>query len=321
MPPKIKGMPTKAPHSKRFTLMLSGEDAYDDAPPLEPILGLPHERFLLGDRVPIAPMLLLGQSDLSPDPQQIIACLQPVHLHATRDHLILMAQNQIDLTLEESRKLLDLALPYLEEDFDNSILFQGHYDWFIPAGPFASLASYSIDQAHGRNIDWWMPHDTLEVGLGKRWRKLQNEVQMLWHIDDVNAAREQKGLPSINSLWLSGIGKLSDVKTPSILNQALNLYGDHPLLAGLSKHLGIPHQETINYSQLVGGFAWLKQPGAVWPALSNALFNRELDEIELIDFPGGKIRHRLFKAKDLITPSWMFWKQSIPLSWEAIVKA
>ena len=321
MPPKIKGMSNQATHSKRFTLMLSGEDAYDTAPPLEPVLGLPHERFLLGDRVPMAPILLLGQSSLNPDPEQMIACLQPVHLHATRDHLILMAQNQIDLTPEESRKLLHVALPYLEEDFDNPILFQGYFDWFIPAGPFTSLASYSIDQARGRNIDWWMPHDTLEIGLGKRWRKLQNEIQMLWHIDDVNVAREQRGLPSINSIWLSGIGKLSDVKTPGTLNQALHLYGDHPLLAGLSKYLGTPHQETINYSQLASGFAWLQQPSAAWPTLSSALLNRELDEIELIDFPGGKIRHRLFKEKDLITPSWMFWKKSIPLSWEAIVKA
>lgn len=321
MPPKIKGMPLQTTPTKRFTLMLSGEDAYDEAPTLEPPAGLPHERFLLGDRVPIAPILLLGQSLLSIDSDLIIANLQPVHLHATRDHLILMHQNQIDLTMDESKELLKLALPYLEDDFQNPILFQGRFDWFIPAGPFASLASHSIDQAHGRNIDWWMPHDTSVAGLAKRWRKLQNEIQMLWHIDEVNTRREQKGLPSINSLWLSGIGKLSDVQTPKSINQALYLYGDHPLLAGLSKHLGIPHQKTMNYSQLANSFAWLQQPKLAWPDFSSALLNKEIDEIELIDFPSGKMRQRILTAKDIITSSWMFWKKPEPLSWEVISKA
>ena len=164
MPPKIRGMTANltSPVStlRRFTLMLSGEDAIDtgldqNVPPN----GLPQERFLLGDRLPIAPVLLLGQSDLSVDPNEIIACLQPVHFHATRDHLILMAQSQIDLTKNESTNLLQVALPFIEEDFGVKVLFQGSRDWFIPAGPFASLATHSIDQAHGRNIDWLVPDD------------------------------------------------------------------------------------------------------------------------------------------------------------------
>ena len=89
MPPKIRGMTANLTSSastlRRFTLMLSGEDAIDtgldrNVPPN----GLPQERFLLGDRLPIAPVLLLGQSDLSVDPNEIIACLQPVHFHANK---------------------------------------------------------------------------------------------------------------------------------------------------------------------------------------------------------------------------------------------
>ena len=83
----------------RFTLMLSGEDALDMLETKDsPQKGLPHERFLLGELVPLAPVLLLGQSDQAVNPNEVIACLQPVHLHATRDHLILMGQNQIQLT-------------------------------------------------------------------------------------------------------------------------------------------------------------------------------------------------------------------------------
>ena len=326
MPPKIRGMTANltSPVStlRRFTLMLSGEDAIDtgldqNVPPN----GLPQERFLLGDRLPIAPVLLLGQSDLSVDPNEIIACLQPVHFHATRDHLILMAQSQIDLTKNESTNLLQVALPFIEEDFGVKVLFQGSRDWFIPAGPFASLATHSIDQAHGRNIDWWMPRDTSELGIAKLWRKLQNEVQMLWHIDPVNEERAQRGYPSINSLWISGIGKLADLQAPQLLANVSLIYGNHPLLVGLAKYLQIPQKNEIDFSDLQNAFAWINHPEGIWDRLRNALISKDLDEIEIIDFPKGQARHRIFTAKDLNKKSWAFWKKSEPFTWSEIISA
>ncbi|WP_397390114.1 hypothetical protein [Polynucleobacter sp.] len=308
--------------SRRFTLMVSGEDAIEsgldqNAPPS----GLPQERFLLGDRLPIAPVLLLGQSDLVVNPNETIACLQPVHFHATRDHLILMAQSQIDLTANESTKLLEVALPFIEEDFRNKVLFQGQRDWFIPAGPFASLATHSIDQAHGRNIDWWMPRDTSELGIAKLWRKLQNEIQMLWHIDPVNEERAQRGLPSINSLWIGGIGKLADIQVPEFLGNVSHIYGDHPLLTGLAKYLEVPQQNEIDFSKLQNTFAWIDRPERIWDDLRKTLLNNELEEIEIIDFPKGQTRHRIFTAKDLNKKSWVFWKKSELLTWKEIISA
>ena len=300
--------------------MLAGEDALDTQNiGDQPLKGLPHERFLLGDLAPIAPILLLGQSSLTVNPNQEIACLQPVHLHATRDHLILMSQNQIDLTAKESSELLITALPFIEEDFQSPVLFHDQHYWFIPAGPFANLASYSVDQAHGRNIDWWMPRDTKEQGVAKRWRKLQNEIQMLWHIGPVNEEREQRGLPSINSLWISGIGKLSDVQAPQAITSSREVYGEHPLLAGLAKYLNTPHNNTVKTGGLAGAFAWLDQPETIWPVLSKALADKQLEELVLIDFPNGKMRERIFTAKDLYKKSWAFWKKAEPLTWKEII--
>ena len=303
-----------------FTLMVSGDDAIEsevnqNAPPS----GLPQERFLLGDHLPIAPVLLLGQSGLELNPNEVIACLQPVHLHATRDHLILMAQSQIDLTENESSQLLQTALPFIEEDFGSKVLFQGQRDWFIPAGPFASLATHSIDQAHGRNIDWWMPRDTSEIGIARLWRKLQNEIQMLWHIDPVNEEREQRRLPSINSLWISGIGRLADIQTPQLLKTVNQIYGNHPLLAGLAKYLQIPQQNEIDFSRLANSFAWIDRPENIWDQLRSALLSNELDEIKIIDFPKGQARHRIFTAKNVSKKSWAFWKKSAPLTWSEII--
>lgn len=310
---------------RRFTLLLSGEDTFEPDSDLlantSPPSGLPHERFLLGEKLPIAPVLLLGQTDQTLNPTQTIACLQPVHLHATRDHLILMTQSQIDLTPAESASLLKVALPYIEEDFENPVFFQGGCDWFIPAGPFASLATHSIDQAHGRNIDWWMPRDSDEAGLAKRWRKVQNEIQMLWHIDPVNEAREQRGLPSINSLWISGIGNLAQVNAPDILKQSKSIYGEHPLLMGLAKYLNIPHRTDVDASQLANGFAWVKNPQALWDNLRKALVDKQLDEIELIDFPNGQLRQRRLTLKNLHQKSWAFWKKTEPLTWKYLTQS
>jgi len=326
MPPKIRGMTANytspkasMANSRRFTLMLSGEDALDQLETRDsPQQGLPHERFLLGEKVPLAPVLLLGQSNQVVNQNEVIACLQPVHLHATRDHLILMGQSQIDLTEQESSELLKAALPFIEEDFQSAVLFQNQHYWFIPAGSFASLESYSVDQAHGRNIDWWMPRDTNEEGIAKRWRKLQNEIQMLWHIGPVNEERGQRGMPSINSIWISGIGKLSDVQVPVSLEQAQRLIGSHPMLAGLAKLLSLPYEITVDEKNLAGAFAWLDQPQHVWPQLSAALIDKQLDEVVIIDFPNGKLRERTFTPKDLFKKSWAFWKKAEPLTWKAI---
>ena len=326
MPPKIRGMTANSSSStaalRRLTLMLSGEDSLDDQDAGDqPRKGLPHERYLLGERVPLAPVLLLGQSDQAVDPEQNIACLQPVHLHATRDHLILMGQNQIDLTKSETDELLNAARPFIEEDFGHSILFHDQHFWFIAAGPFESLASYSIDQAHGRNIDWWMPRDTQEEGVAKIWRKLQNEIQMLWHIDPVNEAREARGLPSINSLWISGIGKLADVKMPAHLSKSQQIYSHHPLMAGLAKHAHIPFAQDVDLKGLANAFVWSERPDTLWPHLQQALEQKQLDEVLIIDFPHGKTRERIFTAKSLNKKTWAFWKKTETLTWKEIISS
>ena len=322
MPPKIRGMAinpnTNTAAVRRFTLMIAGEDTPDPRAERPPC-GLPHERFLLGERVSLAPILLLGQSNLALDPQLSIACLQPVHLHATRDHLVLLDQNQLGLTEAESTALLKPILPLLEEDFQGPLLFQNASFYFMPAGPFLSLSTHSLDQAHGRNIDWWMPRDTDIEGVAKNWRKLQNEIQMLWHIDAINQVREQSGKSSINSIWISGIGKLADVEAPNCFKEIKTIYSNKPLLKGLAKFLNIPQSANINPDQLEAGFAYTDDPESIWGMLSIALENKQLDEVILIDFPNGRFRERTFTRKSLHQQPWMFWRKAKKISWQDMI--
>jgi hypothetical protein len=317
MPPKIRRMTTK----RQFTLLLSGDDAVADSLQTVPTRGLPHERFLLGDALPSAPLELLGLHGGTIDPDAVFACIQPVHLHATRDHLVLMHPDHIPLSAAESADLLAEAKPLFQDEFKADLIAADPHHWFINPAHFASLVTHSVDQAHGRNIDWWLPRDTTEVGRARAWRKLQNEIQMLWHISPVNEARQASGLPAINSIWISGIGSISDLKAPNEIRAARHIITDHPVLKGLAVHLHILHRSDATADTLVGGFAWLKNPAAIWPLLQSALLDETLDELDLIDFPNGVLRKRTIQKNDVKKGSWAFWRTPTLLSWQELMGA
>jgi hypothetical protein len=314
MPPKIRRMTKK----RRFTLLLSGDDAVADSLQTAPTQGLPHERFLLGDSVPAAPFALLGLQSGAIESNAVLACIQPVHLHATRDHLVLMHPDHIPLTSAESATLLAEAKPLLQDEFKAEIIAADPCHWFIKPAHFASLATHSVDQAHGRNIDWWLPRDTVEAGIARAWRKLQNEIQMLWHISPVNEARQASGLPAINSIWISGIGSIDDLQAPNEIRAASRIITDHPVLKGIAHHLTIPCSSTVTADTLVGGFAWPQDPAAIWPMLQIALMDETLDELELIDFPNGVLRKRTIQKSNIKKASWAFWRTPILLSWQEL---
>jgi hypothetical protein len=314
MPPKIRRMTTK----RQFTLLLSGDDAVADSLQTVPTQGLPHERFLLGDGVPAAPFTLLGLQGGAIDSSTVLACIQPIHLHATRDHLVLMHPDHIPLTAAESAALLAEAKPILQDEFKADVIAADPHHWFINPAHFASLATHSVDQAHGRNIDWWLPRDTAEVGRARAWRKLQNEIQMLWHISPINEARHANGQPAINSIWISGIGSISDLQAPDAIRTASCIITDHPVLKGLANHLNTPHRSDLTADTLVGGFAWLTNPATFWPMLQSALLDETLDELELIDFPNGLLRKRTIQKGDIKKGSWAFWRAPTLLSWQEL---
>jgi hypothetical protein len=303
---------------RRFTILLSGDDAVADSLQNAPTRGLPHERFLLGDAVPAAPFELLGLQGGTIDPNTVFACIQPVHLHATRDHLVLMHPDHIPLSAAESAALLTESQPLLQDEFKADVIAADPHHWFINPAHFASLATHSVDQAHGRNIDWWLPRDTTEVGRARAWRKLQNEIQMLWHISPINEARQASGLPAINSIWISGIGSIGDLQAPDNLRMASHVITDHPVLKGVAIHLNISCSSAVTADTLVGGFAWLKGPAAIWPMLQSALLDETLDELDLIDFPNGALRKRTIQKSDVKKGSWAFWRSPNLLSWQEL---
>ncbi len=204
---------------------------------------LPHERrlafqFGLASNVPtscspqlaIAAMHALG---LRPSAGTWFV-LNPVHIHVARDHLILTDQRQLMVQETDARALFNTAQPYFHE-VGKELIYGDAQTWFVQANDWAQFDTATPDAACGHNIDIWMAKGDLAL----HWRKLQNEVQMRWHVHPVNEMREAHGLKTINSLWLWGAATLLDTDVSSAKKNAeenpydttFNLAGWHSALA------------------------------------------------------------------------------------------
>ncbi len=196
---------------------------------------LPQERWLASQagldtlQVPTAPFMRLADhaaagSPTDPAPEAGWACLQPVHIHAARDHLVLMHPDQLDIRAEESDALRAAITDLLVE---SGIGLDAPHParWYLPADTFGELLATTPVRATGRNIDIWM-----QAGPRARdWRRLQNEIQMTWHSHPVNEAREADGRLPVNSVWLHGGGNAGKVA-----RLADTVLTNDPFLTGLA---------------------------------------------------------------------------------------
>jgi hypothetical protein len=106
---------------------------------------------------------------------------------------------QLRLSETEARALFDCAKPYFDE-IKQPLLYGDAHTWFMRADEWKGIHTGTLDAAIGQNLVAWMPE-----GPGARaCRKLQNEIQMLWHEHPVNLQRQQRGLKPINAFWLWG---------------------------------------------------------------------------------------------------------------------
>ena len=171
-------------------------DAFEPYAPL-----LPHEQWLIGSQQDNSPALahaLMQQLGMTTEPGYWFV-LEPAHFHIARDHLVLTDRRQLSLDDVTSRTLFDAAHPLFEE-LGYTLRYGDARHWLLRADAWSELRTCSPDAACGHNIDVWLPR-----GPGERdWRRLHNEVQMLWHTHTLNDAREQRGERRINALWLWG---------------------------------------------------------------------------------------------------------------------
>lgn len=130
--------------------------------------------------------------------------LSPVHWHVGSDQVTLLDPEALMLDEAASRALLDAVRElFTREGF--VILYGAPTRWYLAHESLAELTTASLDRVIGRNVDPWLP-PARSSAPARLWRRLQNEAQMRLYTHALNDERESRGLPTVNSLWLSGCG-------------------------------------------------------------------------------------------------------------------
>jgi len=142
------------------------------------------------------------------DPAQPLWLAQLVHVAPAREGAALVPGTELEITPDESVALFESAAEFLEGTGFSAWQFDTQH-WRIepPAGYEPLTPSPTLVSITSVN-DWW----TQDIA-GRPWRRLVNELQMLWFDHPVNRAREARGLRPVNSLWLYG-GAAPSALTP-----------------------------------------------------------------------------------------------------------
>lgn len=127
--------------------------------------------------------------------------LTPVHLHAGSEQVRLDDPQHLQLDAACSRELFALLAPlFASEGID--LHWGASLRWYASHETLRALPTASLDRVIGRHVDAWLP----SAPAARLLRRVQSEAQILLHDHPLNARRESDGLPSVNSLWLSGCG-------------------------------------------------------------------------------------------------------------------
>ena len=156
--------------------------------------------------------------------------VQPIHVQMARTHLTMADPRNLALADADARALFELARPYFEET-GRTLLYGDATTWFVRADDWAGVQTCSPDAATGMNLSDWVPSGANALAL----RKLQNEIQMLWHEHPVNEARQARGLVPVNSIWpwAGAAANAADAATPA-QTPALSVAGAPAWMTALS---------------------------------------------------------------------------------------
>ena len=146
--------------------------------------------------------------------------ITPCHWHVGSKHVAMSGPELPDFPATESQALLAAMQPYFEED-GLTLQFEQPNRWLARGAALEGLATASLDRVAGRHVERWMP----DGERAARLKRLQSEMQMLLHTHPVNEARSQRGVPTVNSFWISGTGALPQaLPQPAIATQPVLVY-------------------------------------------------------------------------------------------------
>lgn len=256
----------------------------------------------------------------------------PMHLQPHRDRLLTSPAASLAVTIVEAAALTAALNRHFSSD--GLQFFAPHPErWYVRLEADPGIITHAPGEADAGESPW------LPTGPDAlRWHHVCNEIQMLLHGHPVNQAREARGEPEINSVWLWGGGRHATVPgrhfsrlwSDDVLAQALAASADIPAAApaadGESWLQALPatsleHEcHLLTFPQVAHAArngdpeTWQKNLAAfdrLWIApLLAALKRRRLTAIALVA-PGSRSCERFdLEFRDL----FRFWRTARPLS-------
>jgi len=204
-PPELAADLVRALQAPSLASLITRASQQPATPIDDDLRALPHESWLarklgLSDRgqptFAVAAMRGLGL----PNARGPWLIVNPAHIEIARSHLLMTDMRSLRLSDAHSRALFDTAKPYFDEA-GKMLLYGDAATWFMLADDWIDLDTSTPDAATGLNLTDWLPKGP----HAKEFRKLQNEVQMLWFEHPANVEREANGLAAINSFWPWGM--------------------------------------------------------------------------------------------------------------------
>ncbi len=153
-----------------------------------------------GDDLPAAPYSLLADGGDPGDAVWMRA--DPVHLHVTRDELLLADALTFTIDRSEAESLVESLNAHFAAD-GLAFFPLTPQRWYVRLAELPTFSPPPLALARGRALGTVLPLEP----VSSRWRTAMNDVQMLFHEHPVNLAREARGVQAVNGVWLWGAGR------------------------------------------------------------------------------------------------------------------
>lgn len=154
-----------------------------------------------GGALPVAALTRLADGGQADDRWWLRA--DPINLQAAGGGLILTDATGLRITAAEAERLAqEIMETYAEDGWQLEV--RSPLRWYLSTPAAAQFSAPSPMALAGRDIQDHLP----EGDDAKAWHTTLNEVQILLHTSGINSEREARGLPSVNSLWFWGGGRL-----------------------------------------------------------------------------------------------------------------
>ena len=156
----------------------------------------------------------------------------PVHLRADRDRVRLIPSQGFALAAEEAQALAAALNAHFAAEFS---LHAVHPDaWCLQSRQEMPVSARPPVEVAGRSLDAELPD--------KRSHALLNEIQMAMYQHPVNTAREARGDPVANSVWLWGAGRLPAAESLPNPCAWQSVSAADPVALGLARLAGLRHR-------------------------------------------------------------------------------